>query len=98
MRAHEGGYYVALELYDRPGEVAAVARILADEKISIASIVQRARGSLEPNGPPPSPRATAPFILITHDTLESAMRRALETIVDKGHAVAKPRMIRIERL
>jgi homoserine dehydrogenase len=42
MRAHEGGYYVALELYDRPGEVAAVARILADEKISIASIVQRA--------------------------------------------------------
>ena len=98
MRAHEGGYYVALELYDRPGEVAAVARILADEKISIASIVQRARGSLELNGPRPSPRDTAPFILITHDTLESAMRRALETIVDKGHAVAKPRMIRIERL
>ncbi len=46
----------------------------------------------------PSPRDTAAFILITHDTLESAMRRALETIIDKGHAVAKPRMIRIERL
>jgi hypothetical protein len=45
MRAHEGGYYVALELIDRPGEVAAVARILADEKVSIASIVQRARGT-----------------------------------------------------
>jgi homoserine dehydrogenase len=98
MRAHEGGYYVALELYDRPGEVAAVARILADEKISIASIVQRARGAHEFNGQPQPPRDTAPFILITHDTLESAMRRALDTIVTKGLAVAEPRMIRIERL
>jgi homoserine dehydrogenase len=97
MRAHEGGYYVALELIDRPGEVAAVARILADEKVSIASIVQRARGTQELAGGR-SPRDTAPFILITHDTLESAMRRVLETIVERGHAMAKPRMIRIERL
>ena len=41
MQAHEGGYYVALDLHDRPGEVAAVARVLAEEKISIESIVQR---------------------------------------------------------
>jgi homoserine dehydrogenase len=98
MRAHEGGYYVALELYDRPGEVAAVARILADEKISIASIVQRARGPLDSSDREPPPRQTAPFILITHDTLENAMRRALEGIVDNGHVAVKPRMIRIERL
>jgi homoserine dehydrogenase len=97
MRAHEGGYYVALELIDRPGEVAAVARILADEKVSIASIVQRARGTQEGAGGR-QPRDTAAFILITHDTLESAMRQVLETIVARGHAVAKPRMIRIERL
>ena len=43
MRAHEGGYYVALDLYDRTGEVAAVARLLAAEDISIESIVQRGR-------------------------------------------------------
>jgi homoserine dehydrogenase len=103
MRAHEGGYYVALELYDRPGEVAGVARILADEKISIASIVQRARVDLdltdpEITGQEPPPRHTAPFILITHDTLESAMRRALDSIVRNGLVAAKPRMIRIERL
>ena len=97
MRAHAGGYYVALELYDRPGEVAAVARILADEKISIASIVQRARASLTDARAEPA-RQTAPFILITHDTLESAMRRALDGIVAKGHVAVKPRMIRIERL
>jgi len=96
MRAHEGGYYVALELYDRPGEVAAVAEALAAEAISIESIVQRAPVSAKPDkdGKP----RTAPFILITHDTLESAMRAALERIETKGHVAATPRMIRIERL
>ena len=43
-------------------------------------------------------RATAPFILITHDTVESAMRAALERIEKDGHVAGHPRMIRIERL
>jgi homoserine dehydrogenase len=89
IKAHEGGYYVALELYDRPGSVAGIANRLAEQKISIESIVQRA---------PQSERATAPFILITHDTLESSMRAALEKIEADGHVAKTPRMIRIERL
>ena len=92
QKAHEGGFYVALELHDRPGAVAAVARILADEKISIASIVQRGKQEKD------TPRATAPFILITHDTMETAMRAALSRIETDGHVAARPRMIRIERL
>ena len=91
-KAHEGGYYVALELHDRPGAVAAVARILADENISIESIVQRGVQTKD------APRATAPFILITHDTLDTAMRAALARIETDGHVAARPRMIRIERL
>ena len=91
-KAHEGGFYVALQLHDRPGAVAAVARILADEKISIESIFQR--GKIEKD----TPRATAPFILITHDTVETAMRAALARIETDGHVAASPRMIRIERL
>ena len=43
-------------------------------------------------------RRTAPFILITHDTLEYRMRAALQQIERDGHAASKPRMIRIERL
>jgi homoserine dehydrogenase len=89
LKAHEGGYYVALELYDRPGSVAGIANRLAEQKISIESIVQRA---------PQSQDATAPFILITHDTLESAMRKALQKIEADGHVAKTPRMIRIERL
>jgi homoserine dehydrogenase len=89
LKAHEGGYYVALELFDRPGSVAGIANRLAEQKISIESIVQRA---------PQSQDATAPFILITHDTLESAMREALQKIEADGHVARSPRMIRIERL
>jgi homoserine dehydrogenase len=89
LKAHEGGYYVALELFDRPGSVAGIANRLAEQKISIESIVQRA---------PQSEQATAPFILITHDTLESSMRKALENIEADGHVAKTPRMIRIERM
>jgi homoserine dehydrogenase len=89
LKAHEGGYYVALELFDRPGSVAGIANRLAEQKISIESIVQRA---------PQSEQATAPFILITHDTLESSMRKALENIEADRHVANTPRMIRIERM
>ncbi|HEX3217461.1 MAG TPA: homoserine dehydrogenase [Aestuariivirgaceae bacterium] len=98
MRAHEGGYYVSLDLYDRPGEVAAVARVLAGENISIESIVQRGPSLRSLSIGERRKRQTAPFILITHETLESAMRTALEKIENEGHSAGKPRMIRIERL
>jgi homoserine dehydrogenase len=88
-RAHEGGYYVALELFDRPGAVAAIATILADERISIESIVQRA---------PAKEGAVASFMLVTHKTIDSSMRQALARIEKDGHVASKPRTIRIERL
>ena len=92
QKAHEGGYYVALRLHDKPGAVAAVARILADEKISIESIVQRGTSSGN------EARDTAPFILITHNTLEQSIRNAIGKIENDGHVAGRPRVIRIERL
>jgi homoserine dehydrogenase len=92
LKAHEGGFYVALQLLDKPGAVAAIARVLADEKISIESIVQRGRHGVH------AKRDTAQFTLITHDTLESAIRKALAKIEKDGHVAGKPRVIRIERL
>jgi homoserine dehydrogenase len=90
--AHEGGFYVALELLDKPGAVAAIATILAESKVSIESIVQR--GKVDTH----ATRATAPFILITHDTLEQSISAAMEKIQKDGHVAGKPRVIRIERL
>jgi len=90
-RAHEGGFYVALELVDKPGAVASIATILAEAKISIESIVQRGKSD------PSAPRTTAPFILITHDTLEESLKKAMAKIEKDGHVASKPRVIRIER-
>jgi homoserine dehydrogenase len=92
QKAHEGGFYVALQLPDRPGAVAAIAKILADEKISIESIVQHGKSDKD------AQRATAAFILITHDTMEPSIRKAIGKIEKEGHASGKPRVIRIERL
>ena len=55
MRAHEGGYYLRLAVHDRPGAFAAIASRMAEQGISLESIVQRRRtphsqapGHLEP--------------------------------------------------
>ena len=43
--AHEGGYYIRLSVYDRTGAFAAIASRMADQGISIESIVQRRPGA-----------------------------------------------------
>jgi homoserine dehydrogenase len=92
QKAHEGGFYVALDLHDKPGAVAAIATILADAKISIESIVQHGKKAKDIT------RSTASFILITHDTLETAIHKAIQRIEKDGHVAKAPRVIRIERL
>ena len=92
QKVHEGGFYVSLELHDKPGAVAAIATILADAKISIESIVQRGKKDKDED------RSTASFILITHDTLEISIHKAMERIEKDGHVAKAPRVIRIERL
>jgi len=94
MRTHEGGYYIRLSVRDRPGAFAAIATRMADEKVSLESIVQRRIG------PPPAAgtdAAPAPVIMITHETTEAAIRTALKGIEADGHIVGAPQMIRIER-
>lgn len=96
MRAHEGGYYVALDVFDRPGAVAAIAQRMAEQKISLESIVQKplladARQTAAETS------ETMPVVLITHDTLEASVKQALDSIGSDGHIAALPRMIRIEK-
>lgn len=93
MRAHEGGYYIALELFDRPGEVAAVAQSMATHNISLESIMQHTAETVDKG----AKRETAPFIIITHDTMENDVRSALDEIENGGHLASRPRVIRIER-
>jgi len=91
MRAHEGGYYIRLSVYDRVGAFASIARRMAENEISLESIVQRRR---EDSGD----TTTAPVILVTHETTEAAVRKALELVSKDGHLKDEPKMIRIEAL
>ncbi|WP_421723848.1 homoserine dehydrogenase [Bauldia sp.] len=98
MRAHEGGYYIRLAVYDRPGAFAAIAGRMAELGISLESIVQRHRA---PRAAAPGqlvPVEPAPVILITYDTHEADIRTALDTIKADGHIADAPQMIRIEQL
>jgi homoserine dehydrogenase len=99
MRAHEGGYYIRLSVYDRSGAFAAIASRMAKEGISLESIVQKRRtGPLAGSGRPNKPEDPTPVVIITHETTEAAIRRALDAIEADGHVNEKPQMIRIERL
>ncbi|MCV6601204.1 MAG: homoserine dehydrogenase [Cohaesibacter sp.] len=100
MRAHEGGYYIRLSVNDRPGAFASIAQRMAEHDISLESIVQhRANGHFtkSANG---QAQEVAPqaVVLITYETTEEAVRKALQQIKEDGHIAAPPQMIRIERL
>jgi homoserine dehydrogenase len=98
MQRHEGGYYIRVLAVDRPGTAATIARLLADENISIESIMQRRSGPA-PHGSddPASVGAPVPVILITYATTEDAVRRALAAVEAAGVVADHPQLIRIEK-
>lgn len=90
MRAHAGGYFIRLTVDDKIGVFASVAKRMAENSISLESIVQRPLAeNIQPN--------TKNIVLVTHETTESSVRKALMSIMEDGHLVDKPQMIRIER-
>ena len=98
IQRHEGGYYIRLAALDRPGSAAAIARRMADENISLESIMQRGRDHRPHGGEDPrrvdKPAAVA---LVTYATSEDAVRRALLAIEKDGVIAEKPQVIRIEK-
>ncbi len=92
MRSHEGGYFIRLTVNDQAGVFAAIATRMAEQDISLESIVQHKSDTATGNTD-----TLQPIILITHETTELAIRQALEKIESDGHLASKPQMIRIER-
>src|SRR5580700_11192951 len=98
MQRHEGGYYIRMLAVDRPGTAARIATHLANESISLESIVQRHPGSRPHGGDDPKTAAQpVPVILITYATTEDAVRRALACVEAEKVIVGKPQLIRIEK-
>ncbi len=96
---HQGAYYVRLSVFDRPGAMAAIAKRMGDQEISIESMVQRRpRSALPGLGARPTPGAPALVVMITHETTEEAIRKAVDAIENDGKVSERPQVIRIEKL
>src|SRR5438067_10512292 len=77
MQRHAGGYYIRLLAVDKPGTAATIAKRLAQQNISLESIVQRRRGEPPHGGDVAgSSGQPVPVILITYATTEDAVRKA----------------------
>jgi homoserine dehydrogenase len=78
-------YYLRLQLLDKPGALAKVARALGDAGISIDRM--RQYDHAEP---------TAPVLIVTHKTTRTALDEALAAFKDTGVVSGDPVAIRIE--
>ncbi len=88
MADHVGPYYLRLMLVDRPGVIADVTAALRDCDVSVQAMLQRGR----------DPGEAVPVVLTTHETVESAMRKAVKLIAALDTVTEPPRLIRIEPL
>ncbi len=97
MEHHEGGYYIRLMARDLAGTAATIATRLAEQRISIESIVQRhPNGAFDEDGKPRQ-SSPVPVILITYATSEDAVQRALQAVQRDKVISGKPQVIRIEK-
>ena len=90
MQSQVGSYFIRLTVLDRTGVFASVATRMAENQISLESIVQRSQQHL-------SPSHHQTIILVTHATTEDSVRKAVAAIKGEGYLVGEPQVIRIER-
>jgi len=78
-------YYLRLDVEDKSGVLAKVAKILGDKNISIKTMVQK-----------PSQNNNANLLLSTHTCKELDIKNAIEELKSSGVVKSQPAMIRIE--
>jgi len=83
----ENKFYIRMSVVDKPGVLAAISGILGKRKISIASVIQKGRDE-KGNG--------VPLVIVTHETKEKELLRALEEIKKLDFCLQEPIFIRIE--
>lgn len=76
-------FYLHLEVADRPGVLAQVARVLGDKEVSVKSVVQQGVDE------------DARLVMVVHECLESRFSEALEAIDALDVLRAPPRAIRV---
>ena len=89
MEDVETSYYLRMRVADRPGVLADITRILADEAISIDAMVQKE---------PPEGADQTDIILLTHLTMEKRINTAIRRIESLPSVFGKVTRIRQEDL
>jgi homoserine dehydrogenase len=76
-------FYLHLEVADRPGVLAKIARVLGENEISVKSVVQRGIGD------------DARLVMVVHECLESRFAAAIGEIAGLEELRSAPRSIRV---
>ena len=82
-------YYLRLRVQDKPGVLADITRILADEQISIDAVIQKEPGEGEDQ---------TDLIMLTHQTREKRINAAIKKIEALGVVAGKVTKLRLEEL
>jgi homoserine dehydrogenase len=89
MTEVETSYYLRLRVVDKPGVLADITRILADEQISIDAMLQRE---------PEEGEGETDIIILTHTCLEKAADAAIAKIEALAVVAGRVKRIRLEEL
>jgi homoserine dehydrogenase len=84
--ARMSAYYLRFQVLDVPGVMAEISRHLANELVSIESMIQRGR----------APGEAVAIVMITHEAQHVAVERALRAIAASDRVVEFPCMIPME--
>ena len=76
-------FYLHLEVADRPGVLAQIAKVLGDNEVSVKSVVQRGIGE------------DARLVMVLHECLESRFTRAVEALNELGELRGPARSIHV---
>jgi homoserine dehydrogenase len=79
----ESAFYLHLEVEDRPGVLADIAKILGEQRVSVKSAVQKGLGE------------NARLVLVLHPVVERRFQEALGLISKLGSLRGPPRAIRV---
>jgi homoserine dehydrogenase len=82
-------YYLRLRVQDKPGVLADITRILADEQISIDAVIQKE---------PEEDEVQTDLIMLTHQTREKRINAAIIKIEALGVVAGKVTKLRLEEL
>jgi homoserine dehydrogenase len=80
-------YYIRLEVADRPGVLAGIARAFGDHEVSIASVIQKETDDAA---------QTAELVIMTHQAQEQAFQATLAQVRELPQVVSVGNFLRVD--